>query len=1525
MTRAERFEDEKRRIIDSCFSKVDEQAHREAQHTSSLTNIDPRALVSESYITHIRVVEDAQFPQTPPPPDSPPQNKKERVIIVAVKNTGRVRIHKARENNNRTFSIGKTWNMDDFSAILSFSNLDPRNDEEVRWKQWAGDIGFIVTIGKSYYWCANTAKEKEFFIASLVKIYRKYTKGKAPELLGFSAREEEQMLGESREGSRPRQDKPSPRGPPLSSSQNQDYFKGAPLASPDPLFSKAQTPESNYDSTRSATSDTRTAFPRQRSPSAQGPSPLGASQSTPQLRPQRSRDQDLRKPPSRDQLRPTGRVTPQSSRSDITSQRDATPDSLAIRAPKPPVRSPERGQPFDIPIDAIETGNEAPTNGLGISRDRYNQNNASGTFARTREPMDMNGSSTSLPSDLVNDATKATVPERRRPPMLANGSERSLPPSLTSPRFAPAAASQDSLNKTARGMPGSFYPSPAPSTELEKEDGLLPAPLQPSPKLPRDKFKTPSPAKEPEGELQDPAVQQAPAVKTPEPEPAPEEEKKEAAEDEAARPGLGRMFGNNKKTTRDLFQKAANAYTAFKPRAGGAVAKLKAMDAKSLGEPDGITGVVPAPPKRTDTEESKGSLQTSPVDGKAVQPAPLATTVNDVVPDVTVTSPISPGKGLGDGQQGAKAVLTAQQQKAKLAEEEAARRRKRRSAQQAKYLSILGIDPNLFEGRGLDFETVLDDFGWTNPELSQKNIDQLEADVRREISRVEAGSWLGHLEQKDERVEAVERLLDQAIAEVDELEGLLTLYSVELSSLNEDIAFIEAQSQGLQVQTANQKLLQSELQALVDTISITPRQLEALRRTSPNTTEGLEAIESSLLTLYKAMVTIDPSIKQSSTTDTKRTSLALASSELSTMSALQQKRETYMNEAVIFISRFQQHMDLTFGAALLDTRDALDRRRTSTGPSTKLSVEDYDVGRSTLWKYSPLVLFVKEIDMSSWDVLLRSYQARAKPIYQDTFRDNVQLSKRLARKTTSDETAELLFTSTEKEDLQANLTSAARKLTVKRSQTLAKSLRSASGEKIASRSSASLPNGSASSQQSGLWPFEIFSQVLDEFTPLVFTEQNFITDFFHASSNPFQAQDFADVVMAAPPENRKGTNLFVRKMFDQDRTMARRITDVMEALFESVPQELQSLIEWSLNTDALQGIGILHAIQRQLSGLEDTNQDFLARTLSTLQQRLIGLWNKFIDEQIRAIEDTKVKIKKRKGVIAFIRVFPNFSAAVENQLPSATDEPPSTSEVRAMVDKAYERINKAMFESLRVIAKESPGMTAGQGGSQVVQNIASMGMVDPEDKEALNYHILLIENMNHYVEEVDERGDAVLEEGRRRAAEEEEDHLGRYVDAVVRRPLGKVLVSLDRVDGPDAGWLKPGLGGRRIWRPNARQDFTESLDHLLSLLPDTSTPSSLASRPSTNKNVFKKLLTQHDAKELRRGIEALRKRVEKHFGESDEPGISRGLVTKVWKACEERYIAVAKRVDEIGREVYDGEGTPWVEEREIERWFRGNR
>jgi len=289
---------------------------------------------------------------------------------------------------------------------------------------------------------------------------------------------------------------------------------------------------------------------------------------------------------------------------------------------------------------------------------------------------------------------------------------------------------------------------------------------------------------------------------------------------------------------------------------------------------------------------------------------------------------------------------------------------------------------------------------------------------------------------------------------------------------------------------------------------------------------------------------------------------------------------------------------------------------------------------------------------------------------------------------------------------------------------------------------------------------------------------------------------------------------------------------------------------------------VLFALEKAISDFEETNQEFILHSLQKLHSRLTGLFNRFVDEQIRGIEETKVKVNKRKGVISFMRTFPNFSAAIENMLAHPSQE---FFDIRISVNEAYNKINRAMWESLKFIAKEAPGQQPG----------AVSGGGDPEDKEALNYHILLIENMNHYIEEVDVRGIPVLEKWRNRAAQDLQEHMKLYVDAVIRRPLGKLL------------------------------DFVESTE---SLLANTSNPTSIAARASHSRSVAKKVLASYDLKEFRRGIELLKKRVEKHFGgDPDDPGPSRNLVLQVLNQCEARYADTYDRTRRIIDTVYEGQ------------------
>ena len=667
-------------------------------------------------------------------------------------------------------------------------------------------------------------------------------------------------------------------------------------------------------------------------------------------------------------------------------------------------------------------------------------------------------------------------------------------------------------------------------------------------------------------------------------------------------------------------------------------------------------------------------------------------------------------------------------------------------------------------------------------------------------------------------------------------------------TLSEDVAYIEAQSQGLQVQTANQKLLQNELKNLLDTISISTSDLGKLKNNSLSTTREIQEVEYTLAQLYAAMLTIDPklrhnvgkSIDMDQASLRRRSSVGHATSELSSMHAVREKKETFRRESIDFIQRLKRHLSRMFLDMEQRTKDALESNRSTKAPaiSTKLDHHVRDAAKNDLWLFSPLILFAREMEPPEWEGILRMYESRIKTQYQEEFVDNVSAWKKVTRKPTGDE-QDVLFTTQEKE----NESLVGRKLTVKRSKTVRAGDRISSGDKP---------------KDGKVTAYEAFAGALTEAARVIFVEQNFVVDLFHASS--LDSQDFIDA-HAIDPAQRGAGDLMVKKPFDPDRDMAKTVSAVMEEIYSFWPAELQGLADWTIKQDAMNSVGVLFALESQLLEVEETNQEFLTQTVTKIHDRLVSKFTHFINEQIRGIEDTKVKINKRKGIIAFMKTFPNFSIALENMLPPtrSLDHLP----VRTTVNEAYDKINKAMFESLKFIAKESPMAT---------QAAATAG--DPEDKEALNYHILLIENMHHYVEEVNARNNTVLADWNFRARAEMGEHLELYLAAVIRRPLGKLL------------------------------DFLESTESLMRSNPGS--PTVIATRASHSRSTFKKILSNYDAKEIKRGIETLKKRVDKHFGDCDDTaGLSRDLVTKVFRECEGRYLSVGDRVHKVVKEVYE--------------------
>ncbi|GAM87890.1 hypothetical protein ANO11243_059180 [Dothideomycetidae sp. 11243] len=1513
-SRAQRFESEKQRIQESCFSKVDEQGQQ-----------------AESYITHLRIEEDGAYPTVPPPPEASVENKKARVIMVAVKSTGRVRVHKARENHNGSFSIGKTWNLEDLSAVESFNYIAPDASPLRRTHcQRAGALGFTVTIGKPYYWQAGTSKERDFFIASLVKIYRKYTKGRTPELIGFDDAERDQMFGPM-----------GPAGPPGGQAQQQSQqqqqqqprpsYGGMSPSAMQQAFSQPSRPTSRDTDPRNMSVSTDRFTPSTQSSTSPGGPPSARRFMPPQSPPLRSLDssqgaynqsrqpsQDPRIPPeqglgirnypSPDRLRAPSTDGMQGNERMRRPSREAMSGPDRFRQPgtegqqAPAMRSPDSSRnghlnpqrpgvdlqpprgpsPVGAQLSAPPRGQgppgrqpKAPVLYRGMSDDGRANSAAKDRLAPPNLPQsgssmpDLNGrpikssgsdrnnsvDSRDSPSEHGSLPDQTNLPERRRPPLTGRilnpapsyENDELKPPPLSTNR------SPSSTSPTSPKLPGTFVETPTPSP-LPTSQSPYKKPLEPT-KPVAEATKSPTEA------TSLPATVATPDVQTPD---------GEKTEEEAARPGLGPMF--KKRDVANAFRRAATAANAFKPRAGGAGDRFK-KQAETPTDQDGVHGVVPAPLRGLDASRNNSIVSTpqserdSPqlVRQGSIAPSEVQTasptTINSEPVKIEVPLQTSASKatldglGISERQDGRPVVKP-----------------KRRNALQDKYLASLGFDPVVFENKGLEFELILSEAGWGSEILQPNRLDQMESDIKREIGRVEAGSWLQHVEQKDERVGLVDRMLDRAIAECDELDGLLTLYSVELSTLNEDISFIEAQSQGLQVQTANQKILQTELQNLINTISITPDQLAALEQGSFD--EDLDAIESNLVILYQAMLTIDPTIKTTgSLLDGQvQTNDNSERSELANMHALQEKRDIYLEESDRFCQRLVNRVGSAFDMALHQAIPTLMKPAAGQkGAPWKLYPAACNASRAGLWQYSPLVLYTKEVNQRAWRHLLNTYTDIARPLYQTVFRTALDSHKKNVRPPTGDE-ADVLFTGQEKESSEG-LGVATRKLTMKRSQTLAKATRQASGEK-------------ARLLQSGRQlPYEAFAELLAEWAPTLAMEQNYVVDLFHASS--LENMDFIDAVQSQTPEQRRGPpDLLMPRIAEPDRNLSDHVQRAMQTIFEFWQPELLKMVEQSTINDPIQSVGMLAAIAIYSAPLHETSQDYLLRSLTDTSTKLETVFSKFIDAQVLAIEDTKVLLKKRKGVISIIRTFPHFSTAVENVFAGASrgaGNSPVVSDVRRLIDDAYERINQSMWVALKQIAKDSPSGGAVQGGA------ASQG-TEAEDKEILNYHILLIENMNHYIEEVDDGGneESVLASWKIKAVAERNEHLDQYVQRVVRRPLGKLL------------------------------DFVESTESLLAQNPNN--PSSIASKPSHSRSAAKRSLSPYDSREIRKGIEALRKRVEKHFDPSsslpsfssgqqenpDDRAMAQKLVPLVLEACEACYLQILERTNKIASDVYSG-------------------
>uniref|UniRef100_A0A060T2T5 ARAD1C31064p n=1 Tax=Blastobotrys adeninivorans TaxID=409370 RepID=A0A060T2T5_BLAAD len=1375
---AQRYDEEKQRIIKSCFSKLDD-------------NGKPL----ESYITHVRIIEDNHYPSSKPPPTSPESAKKHRAIVVAVRKSGRVRVHKARENPNGTFQIGKTWNLDELTRIEDDST---------------SPTGVLVNLIKPYYWTMYSPREKQVFMQSLIKIYRKYTGGKMPVLVGLDPMGRPippDALASTSSGSG--QSQPMPGAP--------GGIPGVPSASASPAPSSSSIRQVNTPTPPPQSNNA----PAQPHPVTQPPpAPVAQTRSA--------------SPSSSSKSVPgAGAASGQASGS--------VPVPVPIPVPVPGKSESPSGKLKQQTAPPMQT-NQLPKIQTQISPEssQGGASATSATSARTPVSPQVTRSKPAQPAQPVEKEVEG------RPEGDSASSSASIPP-------PPVMGTAITPSSSAANVPKLVEPEGAHEIEdPEHEDQFSDAPSDET-GMENYQSASSSPVKTRVLNHSEPPPALAPL---------------KASANTATDPGTDSATATAAVAAVAATATAATAATATSVSDGLPAGEIKPLnfsrghqrnkssihsvrflsthntqeeptekeDERSVEDPDSGAQV-----EEQDSSESEGEDSQSQRRAKTNKYGAL--TEDDGVHS-TDDYPQSDASSV-DGSIKRRSHI----------------RQTSGASSHLRQASAASVTSNSSNKRRLSFsarsnasavEETLAEFNWSG----RDDTLSLEMAIQNELASIEAANT-HNVVDLDNRLDELDHSLSSAINECEKIDTMLAFFSVQLSAFSENISHIESQGQGLQVQTTNKKLLWNELHDILQSVNISPKVVQQLQKAKLESPTDIKMTESALMELY---VSLKLSEKNEATT--------AGGDSLGSMRALSERRHVADQAKINFVIKFKSILEQKFKDAMRLNDAELSKMPPSEEPKIHLLE---GVFMEVLYPLSGALLFLKEMDSMSYGSMVKTYEYVVRPYYESAI--SMFLGK-WRRKVASIATTMEKFSFSGKFSWSDghNGGSGSGPLhakTIKRSGTLAR-LKTATGDHKGSLSPTTGADDNLSwtpdSHSRSLVRSSIF-EVIKGVVTTIMSQQELIIKVLHQSSLDYNG--FPEFVKKHPVSERMNGRKLITHDFvleiDSDRRQARELQNIMSSIFSTVNDELMQFVDFFVKTCYVECPALIAIIDSQVHKIETTNHDFLMQLLPKLRDRASYDWHQFVDGQIKAIGNTLITSKKRKGVVYFVRVLPGFCKAIEEDLAEVevlANTSVQSLPVRQTIDDAYDRIFKAVFHNLQRIAKEPSA-----GDASVVPSshgIAPVGV--DEDKEQLNYHIMMIENMNLIMEGLANETNETICVHRDHAMSVYRTELDRYVKTVIRRPLGKLL---EFVEGVEAYADK-----NPMENPQLRHGYSRS--------------------------AFKRLLGAYDAKEMKKSVEVLQKRVEKHFlGDEDRADKDPALYGKVWSSLQAEFSMFYSRLTKI--------------------------
>ncbi|XP_006453994.1 hypothetical protein AGABI2DRAFT_61670 [Agaricus bisporus var. bisporus H97] len=612
-------------------------------------------------------------------------------------------------------------------------------------------------------------------------------------------------------------------------------------------------------------------------------------------------------------------------------------------------------------------------------------------------------------------------------------------------------------------------------------------------------------------------------------------------------------------------------------------------------------------------------------------------------------------------------------------------------------------------------EEMIEGYEWASDDVIGRKIargaaDLIEARLLDELMALEKANIHSFLES-DDRVGLVMKFMDDALAELDNLDGLISSYKIHLNAVNDDISHIQSQNRGLQVQTQNQRALMNEIRNLLQTVQVDSDALVTLAQESLEQSQSISKLELAASELYKAL-------QAGRDTD---------------IAATMERLQEYRTHNAQFCRRIHDFLTIMFTAQaklLLGETNGLTKPKRG---SRQTIIQHQDI-EEYLGRYCGLMLYVKEMDEAVYGRLCAAYFSASSELHGTQIKALLGAYLGLVKKA-SEEDGEYSNSTGSSGKAQSGM---------RRAGTLIRSpMESRNKDKDKSSSSTRMTS------DGDLRVSEVFLLVLEQINPLSHQENAFMGDFLQINSlNHDTALTFADYM---------ALDHYFRRQAARSNSLSsatvKLVRGAMDLIFGFLPLEIKGWLEKALEKDPIEIVGVLAILEKFIADADEKGNLFLFNFLGKQYTRLKGVFDRHINDQVKSIEQTKLTFKKRKGVAPFIKQFPNYIQRVESQL-IATGADESGLGVRENVDAAYNKIANKIFETLKVIAN--------MGG-------------DEEDKGQLTYHVVIIENMHYFISDTAKMNIGSVGSFANKAKSLYDENLEAYIKILFRRSFGKII------------------------------------------------------------------------------------------------------------------------------------------------------